>query len=182
MAVAKRADRLAEAALGVVVVGGDLEVLGVLGPGPALREAGADRDVAQGRLRELQLDKVVCLRPGARMIAERSRTVGTASRAVARSSIRNGSSSFAAGRAATPSGWRSSSAARRLTNVVLALRRNGGSREIARASSELAIADRVHHQVQVVDELRRGRRSARRERRRSASRRRGADREPPGRR
>ena len=43
VAVLKRADGLAEGALGVVVVGGHLQVVGVLGAGAAVGRAGADR-------------------------------------------------------------------------------------------------------------------------------------------
>ena len=65
MAVGERADRLAEGALGVVVVGGDLEVLGVLGAGAAVGRAGADRGARRSaRLQPAELDQVVVARPG----------------------------------------------------------------------------------------------------------------------
>ena len=63
--------------------------------------------------------------------------MGTASAAAWRRMARNGRSSRAAGFEALTSGSRSSRAARRLTNVVLARRRKSGSREIASARRSL---------------------------------------------
>ena len=75
------------------------------------------------------------LRPRRRIVIDRSRTVGRASAASARAWSRNGPSLRATGFEASTSGSRSSSAARRLTKVVLARRMNGGSRPIDSASA-----------------------------------------------
>ena len=67
---------------------------------------------------------------------------GTALETTGRSSARNGARFLVAGFAVSTSGSRSSSAARRLTNVVLAWRKTGGSwrRVWSKATFWLAIA------------------------------------------
>ena len=73
--------------------------------------------------------------PGALRSALRSLNVGRASCASGRSSARNGRSFLATGLESSTSGLRSSSVARRLRNVVLARRRNGGSCSTESASA-----------------------------------------------
>ena len=84
--------------------------------------------------------------------AARSRSVGRASRASGRSSARNGRSFLATGLESSTSGSRSSSAPRRLTNVVLARRRNGGQPLDRVGERDLLVADRGRRGREVVDE------------------------------
>ena len=65
--------------------------------------------------------------PGLRTVRRRFLKTGTALETTGRSSARNGARFLVAGFAVSTSGSRSSSAARRLTNVVLAWRKTGGS-------------------------------------------------------
>ena len=78
--------------------------------------------------------------PSRRTSVRRSRIVGRASRTSGRSSRRNGARSFVAGLDSATSTSRSSSVARRFTNVVLARRSVVGSSSSARESATFSAA------------------------------------------
>ena len=100
--------------------------------------------------------------PSRRISVRRSRIVGRASATSGRSSRRNGARSFVAGLDSATSTSRSSSVARRFTNVVLARRSVVGSRPRARASATFSAADRPRPWRSRCRRARRGRRAARR--------------------
>ena len=133
-AVVERADRLAEGALGEVVVRRRAQVGGVLGAAAAVGRAGADRGVGELGLKPGELDQVVVAARAADdrvEVADRSAPRPTPPRAA-----RQGTGAAAAppGGPRSTSGSTSSSAARRLTKVVLAVRRKSGSSAIDSAS------------------------------------------------